>query len=166
MGNTYSNENTFPVQVGPDLSFNSSSWTEPDAYVAMVLQKGMYCDTYNISEGGDVVNVSLEAGEENALRKYLIIGAVNSTTPGTPLPCGISNLPFKWDQFSDIVLSLTNTMVFSNFMGTLDSAGQGTAQINATPMPPGYMDTLMYFAYVLNNPFDFVSNPVAIRIVE
>jgi hypothetical protein len=70
------------------------------------------------------------------------------------------------DPFTNILLSLLNTTMFSNFLGNLDVEGQSTAQINATPLPPGYVDTLMYFAFVLNSPFDFVSNPIAIRIVE
>jgi hypothetical protein len=165
-GQTYSDESTFPVQIGPDLTHNSVHLMWPDAFITKVIQAGLYADKYTLTEGGDTINFDLGSGFDNAYRNYLILGAMNATNPGMPLPGGSECLPFQMDPFTNIIFSLLNTPVFSNFMGTLDSAGQSTAQINAPPLPPGYVDTWLYFAYVLNNPFDFVSNPVAIRIVE
>lgn len=68
------------------------------------------------------------------------------------------------DRFTDLVLELLNTPVFSGFMGKLNVAGQGSAQFNAPPLP-GYSGTLLHFAYMLNNPFDYVSNAAALEIV-
>jgi hypothetical protein len=49
-------------------------------------------------------------------------------------------------------------------MGILDASGTATAQLNAPPVP-GFAGVTMHYAYALNNPWDFVSNPVAIEIV-
>ena len=75
-------------------------------------------------------------------------------------------LPLNWDVFTDLVLSLVNTPVFSNFLGTLDGTGSSLAKLNIPgPLPPGLVGTLVYFAYALNNPWDFTSNAEYIEIV-
>jgi hypothetical protein len=89
---------------------------------------------------------------------------VSGTDPGTPLPGGITTLPLNWDVFTDFVIALINTPVFLNFLGTLDVTGCAAAQMNAPPIP-GFSGVTMHYAYALNNPWDFVSNPVAIEIV-
>jgi hypothetical protein len=52
-----------------------------------------------------------------------------------------------------------------NFLGTLDGSGTATAQLNV-PAGSGATGLTMHFAYALNNPWDFVSNPVAVEIVQ
>jgi hypothetical protein len=59
---------------------------------------------------------------------------------------------------------LINTPIFMDFLGALDASGTATAQVNAPPIL-GFAGVTMHYAYALNNPFDFVSNPVAIEIV-
>ena len=63
-----------------------------------------------------------------------------------------------------LVILYANTPVFQDFMGTLDSAGAGSAALNVTPFPVAAGFTV-HFAYALNNPWDFVSNPVEIQVV-
>jgi hypothetical protein len=75
------------------------------------------------------------------------------------------NLPVNWDVFTDFVLTLLNTSVFVNFLGTLDGSGTATAQLNVPPVT-GFAPLTMHYAYALNNPWDFVSNPVAVEIVQ
>ena len=72
-------------------------------------------------------------------------------------------MPLNWDIFTDIVLLFFNSRIFSDFMGTLDGKGQATATLNAPPVP-GFIGITMFYAYVLNKPFDFASNAVAIEI--
>ncbi|MHC4944578.1 MAG: hypothetical protein ACYTG7_16290, partial [Planctomycetota bacterium] len=86
-------------------------------------------DTTTVPEGGGTVNFDLFAGELSPNRNYIIIGSTSGTTPGFPLPGGLK-LPVNWDWFSDLEMTLINTGIFSNFMGTLDAAGLGTAQLN------------------------------------
>jgi hypothetical protein len=95
----------------------------------------------------------------------MILGSVTGTEPGILLPGGTAVLPLNWDAFTNIVIAFMNTAAFTDFMGVLDGSGHGSAQLNAPALPPGTTDLLMYFAFCLNNPFDFASNPVAIRVI-
>ncbi|MHC4945048.1 MAG: FG-GAP repeat domain-containing protein [Planctomycetota bacterium] len=115
------------------------------------------------SIGGQII-MSLDAGTSNANRNYIVLGTLSGTSPGTPLPGGLATLPLNWDVLTDIVLLMINSPVFSNFLGTLDAAGTAFARLNAPPVP-GLAGFTMHYAYCLNNPFDFVSNPVAIEVV-
>ena len=70
----------------------------------------------------------------------------------------------NWNPFLNLVLSLVNTPVFQHFMGVLDGNGRATARFNA-PALPGYAGLMMHFAYLLNDPYDCVSNPAAVEVV-
>jgi len=104
-------------------------------------------DTPYLSLGGTVVNFSLQAGAANAGRTYLLLGSVTGTVPGTALPGGLAVLPLNWDLFTDTVLYLLNTPIFSGFLGVLDGAGSAAAQLNPGPLPPEYEGVILRFAY-------------------
>ena len=126
----------------------------------------LFTDTDEISEAtGGTANLTLAAGSTNANRKYLLLGSMSGTEPGIPLPGGNAVLPLNWDLFTNVVLSMLNTSVFTDFMGYLDGSGSGMAQLNLPPLGSGYAGLKMYFAYCLNGPYDFASNPVTIEIV-
>jgi hypothetical protein len=164
-GWTLSEESTFPVKVGPDLTYNGGTAWVGDGYIAKVCPPTLLADTYTLAEAGGSVNFSLEAGSKEANRNYLILGSATGTEPGIGLPGGLATLPLTWDPFTELALSLTNTAIFSNFAGSLDASGQGFATLHAPSLPPGSAGWVLYFAYCLNQPFDFASNPVAIEIV-
>jgi hypothetical protein len=140
--------------------------------VAGIIQaagKPLTADAATISgrEGG-IVNFLLDAGAANAGRDYLMLGGVSGTMPGTPLPGGMATLPLNLDYFTDVVVSMINTAVFANFMDTLDKAGMAKAQLNTVDLAnvsQGCIGVKLYFAYALNNPWDFASNAVSIEIV-
>ncbi|MHC4944922.1 MAG: DUF7948 domain-containing protein [Planctomycetota bacterium] len=161
-GNTESDDNSFPVLVGPDLSFNGGS---KDAFITKVLYGSLWADTYMLSESGGTVNFSIDAGAVNGNRNYIVLGSVSGTEPGYPLPGGMATLPLNWDPFTDVVVLLINTPIFSDFLGKLDGFGKGSAQINAPPLPPGHAGVRMYYALALNSPFDYVSNVISIDII-
>jgi hypothetical protein len=121
-------------------------------------------DTIPASTGGSV-NFSLKAGPGNGLRNYLLLGSATGTQPGFPLPGGTTTLCMEWDAFTDVVVLLLNTSVFQNFLGTLDASGQSAAQLNSGSLDPVFVGTKLYFAYCLNAPFNFSSNPKEIEIV-
>lgn len=121
-------------------------------------------DSIPASTGGSV-NFSLEAGSGNGLRNYILLGSATGTHPGIPLPGGAATLCIEWDVFTNVVVVLLNTPVFQNFLGSLDASGQAVAQLNFGPLDPGVAGTRLYFAYCLNAPFDFSSNPKEIEIV-
>jgi hypothetical protein len=123
----------------------------------------LVADNYAIPEAGGTVNFTLYGYPENAGRNYLMMGSITGTDPGTPLPGGYVTLPLNWDVFTSVVISLANSSIFHNFMGTLGNDGTATATLNLPPVP-GMAGVSMYYAYACNNKWDFVSNPVEIYI--
>lgn len=107
---------------------------------------------------------NLYAGLENAGRNYLMLGSISGTSPGTLLPGGLAVLPLNWDLFTNTIIDMLNSYVFHNFMGHLNGTGTGNATLNLGPVP-GAAGITMYFAFALNKPWNFTSNPVAIEIV-
>jgi hypothetical protein len=164
-GMTGSMESSFPLKIGPYLKPNGGVASGPDdAFVAKLIQS-LRSDAYSLSAGsGGVVYLFLNAGEENKQRNYLILGSITGTEPGTPLPGAKATLPLNWDLFTNVIISIVNTPVFTNFQGILDGQGSGMALMNLPPIP-GAAGLTMYFAYALNNPWNFASNPVEIEIV-
>lgn len=123
-------------------------------------------DVTQISETtGGVANLTLNADPGNAYRNYIIAGSVSGTSPGILLPGGLAKLPLNWDIFTNIVIDLINTAPFTNFMGTLDGNGAGTAVFDTLGPIPGASGITLYFAFALNSPWNFASNYVAIDIV-
>ena len=114
---------------------------------------------------GGIVNLSLDAGPANAGRNYLLLGSVTGTSPGIPLPGGKVTLPLNWDMFTNIVIDFINTPIFWNFMGTLNGSGAANAKFDTLGPITGAAGLTMNFAYALNSPWNFVSNPVGIEIV-
>jgi len=120
-------------------------------------------NTISAASGG-TVNFSLDGGTSHAGRNYLLLGSVSGTVPGTPLPGGLATLPLNLDPFTDLVLLLVNSPVFSNFLGILNAVGQGSAQLVSPPVDPMFIGVIMDYAWLVNNPFDCASNAVAISI--
>jgi hypothetical protein len=122
-------------------------------------------DMVTLSEAnGGTINFYLDAGVANANRNYLILGTMSGTSPGYGLPGGIVTLPINYDFFTDIVLLLLNTALFSDFLGVLDGSGTADAVLAAPPLPAGSAGITMHYAYCCNSPFDYVSNPFEIVI--
>jgi len=135
------------------------------AYVDYFHAQGrLYTTNNQISESaGGTSDLHVKAGSNNPNRKYLILGSITGSSPGYPLPGG-EVLPINWDIFTDIVWLLLNTPTFSNFMGSLDLSGNATATLSTGPLT-GASGLVMTYAYALNNPFDFVSNPLTIEFI-
>jgi hypothetical protein len=127
----------------------------------------LWLDAEKISAAtGGTVNFDLDAGSAKAGRTYLLLAGVSGTEPGYLLPGGTTTLPLNWDFFTDIVLSLKNTSIFANFMGTLDSQGQAAATLDTlSPLPPAAVGAVLYFAYCLDYPWEFASNPLIVEIL-
>lgn len=112
----------------------------------------------------DQIDLRLDAGAANGNRTYLVLAGMTGTEPGTPLPGGLATLPLNWDPLTDLVLSLVNSAFFTDFLGILDPDGRGLAQLTA-PSNIGNVGLVIHFAYLLNDPFDYVSNPAPMEIV-
>lgn len=117
------------------------------------------------ASAGGVIDLAIKAGASYSGRKYFLLGNVSGTQPGTDLPGGLT-LPLNWDVFTDLVISLANTPVCSNFSGTLDGNGEASAQFNSYgPLPSSSIGVPLRFAYLLYKPFDFVSNAAEVEIL-
>jgi hypothetical protein len=114
---------------------------------------------------GGQVTFYLDAGELNKNRYFGIFASLSGSTPGTALPGG-EILPINWDWFSNLMM----TMAFTGhpnvpFFDFLDNAGKAAVVLTVPPHLPVYTDLLATFAYCLNNPFDYVSNPVEVWLL-
>jgi hypothetical protein len=160
-GITTSTQATFPTARGPDLTANG----DEEAFVVKIAL-ALAADAYTLSEQGGTIEFYLTSGDDHASRAYLLAGGYSGTEPGFALPGGLATLPVNFDEFTyHVLFPLLNSTIFSNFLGALDEYGQAQAQLNAPALPPGYVGLELYFAFCLNNPFDFASNPVEIEII-
>ena len=169
------------VDAGSDVAGNlgmDTCWTRTDevpdsGLVDMGFHYGLFTlpklwvDFPFISEfKGGVIRFILNAETDNANRNYLLLGGLTGTDPGIPLPGGKATLPLNWDLFTNLAISLINTPAFSNFMGKLDGTGSATATFDTLgPLPSGSAGLTLYFAYALNSPWDFASNPINIEVL-
>lgn len=118
---------------------------------------------------GGIVNFSLIGGPGNAFRDYVLLGCVSGTSPGTLLPGGHATLPLNLDPVTDVVVSMLNTGVFSDFLGTLNGEGKATAQLNTTGLgylSPGCVGVDLHFAYAIFSPWDAASNPWSVTVTN
>lgn len=165
MGTTGSNNfPTTPNAFDPTYNGKSTFWGG-DVFVTRItsrLSASLHGDKNTISsKNGGVVNFVLDAGIKNKNRAYYMLGSMSGTSPGFPLPGQNVVMPLNWDLFLVNMITWINTPMFANFSGILDSQGLGGAVLTAGPTS-GFIGQKLYFAYLLDNPFDFVSNPVTI----
>jgi len=112
---------------------------------------------------GGTISFNLDAGIANANRKYILIGTATGHEPGTPLPGGNVVLPINWSPATDLILSLVNSSLFSNFMGTLNASGVASPRMTLGALP-GLAGLHLTFAGALKGPWDYVTNPLYIEI--
>lgn len=163
-GWTSSYNNSFPTIIGPDLTYNGGT---DDVFVSRISRMSLAADVHTLSSRtGGTVTFMLDAGADNAKRDYILLGSMSGTDPGTLLPGGAAVLPINWDFFTNVVVMAINTSMFSNFLGQLDASGVATALFDTQgPLPTGFVGTVMHFAFALNPPWDFASDPAAVEIV-
>jgi len=122
-------------------------------------------DGFEVSESGGKVKFSLDCSPGWSQRTYLILGSATGTTPGYVLPGSAVILPINYDDFTDVVFSLLNTPVFTDFLGNLDLNGDASAAFDSFGPMPGLIGVTFSFSYLLGNPFDFSSNPIDVLVV-
>jgi hypothetical protein len=123
-------------------------------------------DAFSFSAAtGGKVDFTLNAGAANGNRGYFILGSVSSTNPGMVLPGGAVVFPLNWDAFTDLMTGYLNTNLFQDFAASLDSSGTSWAGLDTLGPTPGTAGLVLSFAFALNEPWDFASNPVNISIL-
>jgi photosystem II stability/assembly factor-like uncharacterized protein len=171
-------ETWVPQDSGVKDSLNAVAFPDPNTgYIAgdggLILGTpdgggaSLFADVYSIEAGiGGAANFTLQAGAAHGGRNYLLLGSLSGTKPGLPLPGGQALLPLNWDLFTVLVVGQLNSIVFSNFLGSLDPGGQGSAKFDTLgPIPPALAGAVFHFAYALNNPWDFASVSSPIEVV-
>jgi hypothetical protein len=113
---------------------------------------------------GGVVEFQLDAGVANAGRSYYLLASRSGTAPGMSLPGGLV-LPLNPDAFMGHARRNANTPQFSGFVGTLDASGRATARLDLDALP-SLQGATLDFAFLCSGPFDFVSNPTGVSVLE
>jgi len=115
---------------------------------------------------GGAVEFTLKGRSINNGRKYILMGTISGSQPGVTLPGGVVTLPINWDLFTNFVISMINSPLFDNFMGSLNANGASAASLHSGgPIIPAAIGATMNFAFALNMPWDMASNSVCVEIV-
>ncbi len=88
------------------------------------------------AQSGGAVGLSLDTGPATSGFGYLVLGGLSGSSPGTPLGGGLQ-LPLNFDGLTGALLTLVNTPVLQNGLGTLDANGRAAATFAVPPMVLG-----------------------------
>ncbi|MDA0933517.1 MAG: PQQ-dependent sugar dehydrogenase [Planctomycetota bacterium] len=125
-------------------------------------------DTLSVATGGRV-DFTLDAGPANPALRYILVGSMSGTTPGTPLGGVVLPLNAAGDPWFAITSEAAGTPAFPNTIGTLDATGLGSAAIVLGPLPPSALGLTLHHAYVAVDlasfQFRLASNAVPLRLV-
>jgi hypothetical protein len=118
-GYTLSNESSFPVELGPDLTYNGGTC---DAFVAKVsLTLLASSGTYR---PGTTVFLGLTASESAGLPYQLATSLGTGPIPIDTRQIGLSPDPLLWMSLSPVF-----SIIFQGYAGTISSQGQAQAAI-------------------------------------
>jgi len=144
-GGTISDETTFPVKVGPDLTYNDMGMPlGMDAFVAMI--GTVFLTGSGDPRPGGTVSLSLSAYESAGLAYQL------GTSFGTgPIPIDIRRLDLSADNLLVLTTSGAWPSVFSGYRGMMDAKGESRAAIHI-PSAPGLIGVRLHTAFVTLDP--------------
>jgi hypothetical protein len=108
--------------------------------------------------------LSLDAGPDNAGRKYIVLGTFAGTTPGITLGSGV-HIPLNMSAYLSFTATRPNTPLLSNSVGDLDGFGKASATFNLPHVPASVAGLVLHHAFVLFQPINFASNAVEVTLV-
>jgi len=147
----------FVYNTSPFAYYDRSDWTAVTSLVASPASIS--------AKAGGTVKFKLDAGPKYGGKKYILLGSVTGTSPGTKLPGG-GTLPLNWDFFTNLTVVLANSPIFQNTLGKLDKNGQASAAMVTKSLPPTAVGLTLYFAFPARaKPKWFASNAVKILII-
>lgn len=121
-------------------------------------------DTMESSSGG-AVPFRLMAPRELAGRPYLLLASASGTEPGLQLD-GLT-LPLNPDELTTLSAELAGQRPFVSTRGILNAKGEAAATIHLRPRQlKGLAGHDISFAFLVDNPPAFASNPVNLRITR
>lgn len=112
---------------------------------------------------GDSMTFSISAGPANAGRQYLMLGSLTGTTPGQPLPGGLT-LPLADDRYLQYTQHVPNSPILSNSMGVLDANGRATVTFHPVQRFEGH--TAWHAFYLLGAGTGFVSEAAPVQVIH
>ena len=127
-GDTASTEATFPVVVGPDLSYNGTYYADPDAFVAKVNPAGtglVYCGYIGGANIESVKGIAVD-GSGNAF----VTGGTVSSEATFPVVVGpdLTHNGGNWDAFIAKVNASGTALVYCGYIGGAEiDVGNGIA---------------------------------------
>jgi hypothetical protein len=113
---------------------------------------------------GGSCTLTLDAGNDDAGRGYVILGSVSGTAPGFVIN-GIP-VPLNLDSFSVAVAALLNTPLFTDFAGVTDAGGRAAGILNVPKLTAASVGLKVHFAAALVAPLSAASVAVTIEIVR
>ena len=123
-------------------------------------------NNYISATTGGSLNIHMEAGTDQAGRSFVLAASASGTSPGTTIPGTGLTVPLNRDFVTEFILNNLNSPSLTGFAGNLDSEGSADALLDTLgPLPPALANRTIHFAFVLTNPADFASNPMAVGIV-
>ncbi|MEZ6195838.1 MAG: chitinase [Planctomycetota bacterium] len=148
----------------------SINW-DVDSSLAFSAAHRKYLDEVNLavdvpqisSAAGGAIGFTLRAGLPHAGRGYFLVPTLSGTSPGTWLS-GNRIFPINLDAASLWPFQAGTAGYFSGIAGNLDASGSGTASI-AVPPTVAATVTTAHFAFVLDHPWEFFSDPVAVEFL-
>lgn len=108
------------------------------------------------------VRLSISAGPANAGRQYKMVGCWSGTTPGTPLPGGLT-LPLNNDRYLEYTTGFPNGPILQNSQGTLDANGRAVVIFRPTSRFEGLT---VHHAFYVTGPINFVSEAQSVLVVH
>ena len=145
-GWTCSDEQTFPVTVGPDLTFNAI--TQPvrhqNAFVAKVSLTRL--QGTGTPRPGFTVNLALEAIND-AARPYQLASSLGMG----PIPIGNRQIGLSADDLLVVTVGNFWPWIFSGYRGVLDAKGEAQAAIHI-PNVPALIGLRIHSAFVTLDP--------------
>jgi len=143
-GTTQSNESSFPVTVGPDLTFNSSQRSDGDVFVARISHTLIH-GSGTARPGG---RVSLHLHTSHAPAHPYQVG----TSLGTgPIPIDSRKVDLSPDGLLAVTVMGYWPAVFAGYRGVIDSKGQAQATIHI-PNIPALIGVRLHSAFVTLDP--------------
>ena len=107
------------------------------------------------------LSLDIDAGVENAGRRYMLLGSVSGTAPGTMLANGV-RVPLNADAYLRFTQENPSSAILAHSFGVLDAHGRASATF--TP-DARFVGKTVNHAFVVLGPTKFVSETQACQVV-
>ncbi len=116
---------------------------------------------------GGVVDFTINIGPNKGGATYLLVASGSGTSPGAIVD-GV-NVPLNPDIWTDISLTFAGSAIFPSSLGTLDTSGSATAQMDTLgPFDSGLAGTILDFSVVTydgSGNVDYATAPTSVALV-